>query len=172
MEELIELFEIQQGMNLVISLIQIALAVFTIIVMWKVYDKAGEGGWKIFIPIYNIYIQYKIAGCKGRYWVSLLLSIISMGLMVYSAGDILNDLYLVGTIAYLPDSTIICVLAAFALLLIVAIIGITVPFKMAKAFGCSGLFGLGLWLLPTIFYAIIAFNDNIFHRFPKRRTMV
>lgn len=165
MEELIELY---YSMGIFARVLEIALMVFTIITMWKVYAKAGEGGWKIFIPIYNIYIQYKIAGCKGRYWFSLLLSAVSFGLIAYSAGAIINDLSLVGTLAYLPDSTILCVLAAAALMLIVLIIGITVPFKMAKAFGCSGLFGLGLWLLPVIFYAILAFNGNITHRFPKR----
>lgn len=161
MEDFIKLY---QSMGMVANLIQIAIAVLTIVSLWMVFAKAGEGGWKIFIPIYNEYIKFKIAGCKGRYWVSLLLCMVSIGLGVYSAGGILNDLSLAGTLAYLPESIIYCALAAVGLLVVVMIIGITVNFKMAKAFGLPTIFGLGLWLLPFIFYAIIAFNGNIVYR--------
>lgn len=161
MEEMLALY---QGMSMIGSLVSFAIAVFSIVCMWKVFAKAGEGGWKILIPIYNEYIRFKIAGCKARYWLSFVLSAVSIGLMVYSAGDIFNDLYLVGTLAYLPDSTILCMLAAVLLLVVVGIIGITVNFKMAKAFNLPGVFGLGLWLLPVIFYAVIAFNGNIVHQ--------
>ena len=103
MEDFIKLY---QSMGMVANLIQIAIAVLTIVSLWMVFSKAGEGGWKIFIPIYNEYVKFKIAGCKGRYWVSLLLCIVSIGLGVYSAGGILNDLSLAGTLAYLPESII------------------------------------------------------------------
>ena len=70
MEDFIKLY---QSMGMVANLIQIAIAVLSIVSLWMVFAKAGEGGWKIFIPIYNEYIKFKIAGCRGRYWVSLLL---------------------------------------------------------------------------------------------------
>ena len=37
----------------------IALAIFQIAAMWKVFTKAGQPGWAAIIPIYNIYIMTK-----------------------------------------------------------------------------------------------------------------
>ena len=48
-------------------------ALYSVIVMWKIYTKAGEKGWKSLVPIYNSYILCKIAGKEG--WFFLLLCI-------------------------------------------------------------------------------------------------
>ena len=48
-------------------LICIALAVFMLISMWKVYEKAGKPGWAALIPFYNIYVLFEIGGQKGAY---------------------------------------------------------------------------------------------------------
>ncbi len=45
-----------------ILIIGIVISVLQIIGMWKVYNKAGEKGWKSIIPFYNIAILYKISG--------------------------------------------------------------------------------------------------------------
>lgn len=50
----------------------LALAIFQIAAMWKVFTKAGQPGWAAIIPIYNIYIMTKIGGKPG-YWVLLCL---------------------------------------------------------------------------------------------------
>ena len=31
-----------------------------IIAWWRIFSKAGERGWKILIPVYNIYTMYKL----------------------------------------------------------------------------------------------------------------
>jgi hypothetical protein len=41
--------------------------------MWKIFEKAGEAGWKSIIPIYNVYIMYKIVGMKNWFWYSILI---------------------------------------------------------------------------------------------------
>jgi hypothetical protein len=50
------------------------------------------------------------------------------------------------------------------LLLLVPIVNIVfaimLPFKLAKAFGESSGFGVGLWLLPVVFYPILAFGKS------------
>jgi hypothetical protein len=38
--------------------------------MWKVFEKAGQPGWGIFIPIYNLYLLLMIAGKPG-WWLIL-----------------------------------------------------------------------------------------------------
>ncbi|WP_236652803.1 DUF5684 domain-containing protein [Chitinophaga vietnamensis] len=44
--------------------------VFSIICTWKVFQKAGEEGWKCLIPIYNVIIMLKIVG-KPWWWLLL-----------------------------------------------------------------------------------------------------
>lgn len=51
--------------------VQLAIAVFMIVSMWKVFTKAGRPGWAILIPFYNIYIMLKIADKPG-WWIILL----------------------------------------------------------------------------------------------------
>jgi hypothetical protein len=53
-------------------LIAIALSLFIIVSMWKVFVKAGQPGWGVLIPIYNIYLLTQIAGRPG-WWVLLFL---------------------------------------------------------------------------------------------------
>jgi len=39
-----------------------------IVAFWKVFEKAGEAGWKSIIPFYNIWIMFEIAGRPG-WWL-------------------------------------------------------------------------------------------------------
>lgn len=57
------------GFLLVYMLVCLAVAVYCIVVNWKVFEKAGEDGWKSIIPIYNSYILYKISWGNG--WMFL-----------------------------------------------------------------------------------------------------
>ncbi|MGA7462370.1 MAG: DUF5684 domain-containing protein [Candidatus Korobacteraceae bacterium] len=48
------------------------LAIFIVFVAagWKVFEKAGQPGWAIIIPIFNIYIMLKIVG-RPAWWLVL-----------------------------------------------------------------------------------------------------
>jgi len=48
------------------------IGVFCIIVLWKVFVKAGLPAWGILIPIYNTYLMIKLAGRPG-WWLILIL---------------------------------------------------------------------------------------------------
>lgn len=50
----------------------LVVAVFGIVVMWKIFAKAGEPGWASLIPIYNTCVWLKIAG-KPMWWIILLI---------------------------------------------------------------------------------------------------
>lgn len=43
----------------------LAFAVFMVVVMWKVFEKAGYPGIGAIIPIYNVYVEVKMAGFSG-----------------------------------------------------------------------------------------------------------
>ncbi|PKO01478.1 MAG: signal peptidase I [Chloroflexi bacterium HGW-Chloroflexi-5] len=58
------------GIGILGWLLYVAVIVFYIFCMWKVYVKAGKPGWAAIIPIYNLLVQLEIV---GRPWWYLLL---------------------------------------------------------------------------------------------------
>lgn len=56
---------------IIISVLYLAVAILTIVGYWKVYEKAGQPGWGVLIPIYNAYLFLKMAGKPG-WWLLLL----------------------------------------------------------------------------------------------------
>ena len=60
------------GGGVLISIIQLVIALVTLIAMWKVFVKAGKPGWAVIIPFFNAYVFLKIAGKPG-WWLILLL---------------------------------------------------------------------------------------------------
>ncbi|MBZ0200151.1 MAG: DUF5684 domain-containing protein, partial [Ignavibacteriaceae bacterium] len=52
--------------------IYIAVVVFYVMAMWKVYEKAGRPGWNCIIPIYNYYVLLQIVE-RPPLWIILLL---------------------------------------------------------------------------------------------------
>jgi hypothetical protein len=56
----------------IVTLIYLALAVLMIVAYWKLFVKAGQPGWAIFIPIYNVIVMLKIIG-RPWWWILLFL---------------------------------------------------------------------------------------------------
>ena len=56
--------------GILLIIIMLAFGLFIIVSMWKVFEKAGQPGWGILIPIYNIYLFLVIAGKPG-WWILL-----------------------------------------------------------------------------------------------------
>ena len=48
------------------------IVIVTIAGLWTTFSKAGEPGWAVLIPIYNIFVMLKVAG-KPAWWIILLL---------------------------------------------------------------------------------------------------
>ena len=93
------------------------LVILSIVILWRIFTKAGEAGWKSIIPIYNTYTLFKIADGCG--WKFLLLLI-----------PVVNIIF----------SIILCI-------------------DLARAFGKSDAFAVGLIFFSFIFQAILAFGD-------------
>lgn len=52
---------------------------FTIVVpMWKLYVKAGQPGWKMLIPIYNVYVMTEIAGLPRWTFLGIFVPILNL----------------------------------------------------------------------------------------------
>ena len=118
------------------------LYILLVIAQWKIFEKAGEAGWKSLIPIYNIYILYKISGIKNWFWWGILISFGTSFLsgVAGSASTAGLVISIIGGICYL-------------------IINIWLLYRLAKAFGEGLLFTIGLVFLPTIFTLILGFSS-------------
>ena len=57
---------------LVALVVGLAITLFLIMAVWKVFTKAGKEGWLVLIPFVNVYVLLKIVGRPG-WWLVLLL---------------------------------------------------------------------------------------------------
>ena len=72
----------------VMLLVWLAILLVTIIGGWKTFEKAGQPGWAIFIPIYNFYILLKIAGRPGWWLLLLLFPLVNIAIAFIVAIDV------------------------------------------------------------------------------------
>ena len=56
----------------IVGFIYFALIVFLIVCIWKIFQKAGEPGWKSIVPIYDSYTLTKLLFASGWYFLIML----------------------------------------------------------------------------------------------------
>ena len=131
------MFTMAMGTSVLLLLFAVGLLVVSIVSNWCVFTKAGEPGWKIFIPVYGSYVSYRIAGVSLYFWISLLLST-AVRLTDGPNGEttLLSSLFSLGASA----------------------VEVWMCINLARSFGRGIGFGLGLAFLPVVFYPILAFG--------------
>jgi hypothetical protein len=67
--------------------VELALIVFLIVTMWKIFTKAGKPGWASIIPIYNIFVMLDIAGKPGWWFLLFLIPFVNIvvGILVIAS---------------------------------------------------------------------------------------
>ena len=60
------------GILIGLGIFFLVLLVLMIVSLWKIFEKAGEEGWKAIIPVYSGVVMLKIIG-KPTWWIILLL---------------------------------------------------------------------------------------------------
>lgn len=151
------------------NLLNLALAVMSIIGMWRMFTKAGEHEWGAIVPFYNRYLLFKISDMKNWFWAELVLSI------VYGASLIAFVLFLIGvlissfsTVDYNSAlngtgiSFIIVIISAVLLF----ILHIVRNIRLARNFHLGGGWVVGFLLLPGVFFMIVGCSGKI--RFKDR----
>lgn len=64
------------GMGLAFIIFGILMAIFTLIAIWFLFEKAGQPGWAAIIPIFNLLVLLRVAN-KPWWWIfGILLGII------------------------------------------------------------------------------------------------
>ena len=122
--------------------------IFAFVGMAKLFMKAGEKWWKIFIPIYNDYIFCKII--KG-------VNLFILGLIAISIGVVLVLSEQVRRMQLLPFAII--GLWALIFIIVLIVIEILMAKKLSRAFGKKGWYTVGYFFFPYIFLLIYAFGN-------------
>ena len=139
------------------SIFSMAMAILMIIAQWRIFEKAGEKGWKAIIPVYNVYILFKIAWKKSWFWINLALSAV--------AGILYTVAVICLTFASVDSGIGVAVggiLLIISMMLFIApmVISIISYVKLSKAFGHGGGFAVGLIFLNFIFMLILGFGSS------------
>ena len=54
------------------ALVILAVAVVAIIAKWRINTKAGQPGWAVLVPFYNIYVDLLVAGMNPLWMLTIL----------------------------------------------------------------------------------------------------
>ena len=65
-----------------------AFWIIFIIAGWKVFEKAGQAGWKVLIPFYNYYIILKIVGRPGWWLILYFIPIVNIVILIIVMVDL------------------------------------------------------------------------------------
>ena len=107
------------AMGIGVVVVFLAVVVFLIVCMWKIFTKAGQPGIAAIVPIWNTYVLTCGVAKKEVLWFIL---------------------------TFIPFVNIIAAFVIFS--------------AVAKKFGFSGAFVVGLVLLPIVFIPILAFQGQ------------
>lgn len=105
---------------------------------YKMFRKAGEAGWKAFIPYYNDYIRFKFSWQTKSFWIYLAVLLIFQ-LFQNSENLILNVIVIVAGITML-------------------VLGFKLDIRIAKSFGKGTGWGVLLFFFPFIITLILGFG--------------
>lgn len=68
-----------------------AFLILMIAAMWKMFTKAGQPGWAVLIPIYNVYVMCKIAGRPGWWLLLMLIPLVNLIIFIILYVDIAKN---------------------------------------------------------------------------------
>lgn len=149
------------AMTAFFTIFAIVFFVLMVVANWKIFKKAGEPGWKSIIPIYNVYIMFKIVNMKNWFWWLLGISIISS--IITAVNNSTSFYFMSSAEIQATDITTIPAIVLVAMLVesIIAIwAGIVYAYRTSKVFGHGLGYTLGLIFLPNIFQLILAFGSS------------
>lgn len=61
-----------EGLGIGVIILYLAIMVFYIFCMWKIFEKAGKPGWAAIVPIYSTIVLLEIVG-KPWWWLLLMM---------------------------------------------------------------------------------------------------
>jgi hypothetical protein len=150
------------------NIIRLAFAVLTIIGLWNMFEKSGNGGWASLIPFYNRFLLFKISDIKNWFWGWLvcyilesvaLIAFVFLVIMAFFSGITGSD-----TFEGIMMTIGITGLVFVACLIYLLVVRIKLAISTARAFALGGGWAVGIFFLPAIFYMIIGVSKDIYYR--------
>ena len=135
---------------------------FILFCMARVFMKAGQPWWKAIIPVYNEWTESRVVAKAHPvlcvFYVALLaFSYVYMIVMMFPQYWV----FYYETSMYSLTGALLWMLFLTVWYVPLFILYIFVMIRLAKSFGQSGGFAVGLILLYPVFIAILAFNSSI-----------
>lgn len=124
----------------IMGILGIAAAVMTIIGQWKVFKKAGRRPWECLIPVHSTWALFELAGVNPIWMIGV----------VYAS--VLNIIPFIGSLA---SAGFLC------------FVMIWLNIRVAKAFNKGPGFGVGLALLPFVWYPMLGMGPAQYVGFKK-----
>ena len=79
------------GGALIALLLYLVVVVLVLAGCWKMFVKAGQPGWGILIPIYNMYLMIKIAGRPGWWLILMFVPLVNIIIGIVVTADIARN---------------------------------------------------------------------------------
>lgn len=136
------------GLALGIALAALVIAIGGFITIWRIFTKAGRGGWECLIPFYGNAVFLDIAG--------LPMGLMAVFFLPQVAAIVVNLAGLAGTAAAAG-------IVGLAWLLYVLVWALNCQ-GLARNFGKGLGFACGLFFLPFVFMPILAFDGSRYRR--------
>ena len=106
---------------------------------WRMFQKAGEKGWKSLIPFYHSYIEYRITWGNG--WMFFVPYICFLLSNIPKVGWLFSSVALV--------------------------VNLLTAYKTSLAYGHGIGYAIGYFFLNPIFVIIIGFGNSVYHGIPQ-----
>lgn len=121
-----------------------AVLVFSYWGLWKMFDKAGQSGWKSLIPYYNNYVlMVDIGGLHIGYFIASI-SLTVLSIIISLIFSILSIYLKINAISYLGN------LITWFISIVSILINIATMYNLSKKFNK----GIG-WVILSIFFSFI-----------------
>ena len=133
--------------------------IFTVIATWKIFKKAGEPGWKCLIPIYNVYIMFKIVNMKSWFWWYIAITICASIMISVDLPNLSN----------MTEAEInhidwgqhpMSIIASLMTIVVGIYVEIVYAWRTSKVFGHGAGYFIGLLFLQPIFWLILGFDKS------------
>ena len=130
----------------------VILIIWAIICLWKIFVKAWRKWWEALIPVWHIYVLFKIAKrVNPWFWILLPLPIIAYWLMFFLTLSMITlNREISEHILWIYNWIWIIAVSIYAIML----------YWLALAFWKSKLFMLWLFFFGPIFFWILAFDKS------------
>lgn len=151
MTEFIELITDKFREDVVRDVILLVVSIFMFVVKCKLIDKTGEDWWEMFIPIYGDYLLFSALWEGKMYWIYLLAYVFMSGLAS-----------LIPYYDLLFGSVLQLIIAALTVMIAIGVLVIDwmLCYNASLSFGYKKRMAVGLFLLPYIFFPILAFGRS------------